>query len=199
MLPAREVRVVTPRTLLDQFVPVYQFNEVHTLRVAAPPAVVYRAIHQVRAGEIRGFILRTAIRRVGRKGPESILNAPETLPILEVATRTTFLTLGEEPDREILVGTIVVAPDGWRRRAVQTPEAFRALSQPGFAKAAMNFHIADDGRGGSLVSTETRVFATDPSATRRFAAYWRLIYPGSAIIRRSWLQAVRRRAEDSPA
>jgi hypothetical protein len=44
------------------------------------------------------------------------------------------------------------------------------------------------------VSTETRVFATSPAARRRFAAYWRVIYPGSAIIRRSWLRAIRHRA-----
>jgi uncharacterized SAM-binding protein YcdF (DUF218 family) len=58
----------------------------------------------------------------------------------------------------------------------------------------MNFLIAPDGPDGSVVSTETRVFATSPAARRRFAAYWRVIYPGSAIIRRMWLRAIRRRA-----
>src|SRR5690349_13176618 len=33
VVPARETRVSSPRTQLDQFVPVYQFNEVHTMRV----------------------------------------------------------------------------------------------------------------------------------------------------------------------
>jgi hypothetical protein len=40
----------------------------------------------------------------------------------------------------------------------------------------------------------THVFATD-TARRRFALYWRIIYPGSAFIRRMWLQAIKRRAE----
>ncbi|MEP6858175.1 MAG: hypothetical protein ABI994_07300, partial [Gemmatimonadales bacterium] len=62
------------------------------------------------------------------------------------------------------------------------------------ALAAMNFLVTPDGRNGSLVSTETRVFANSPSARRRFARYWRLIYPGSALIRRMWLRAVKRRA-----
>ena len=35
-LPAREVRVATPRTQLDQFAPVYQFSEFHYIRIAAP-------------------------------------------------------------------------------------------------------------------------------------------------------------------
>ncbi len=46
------------------------------------------------------------------------------------------------------------------------------------------------------LTTETRVFATDSRARRRFAVYWRVIYPGSALIRRSWLDAIKRRAEN---
>jgi hypothetical protein len=37
------------------------------------------------------------------------------------------------------------------------------------------------------------VFASDASARRRFAIYWRLIYPGSALIRRMWLRAIEKR------
>ena len=32
-------------------------------------------------------------------------------------------------------------------------------------------------------------------ATRGFAAYWRVIYPGSALIRRMWQRAIKQRAE----
>ena len=58
----------------------------------------------------------------------------------------------------------------------------------------MNFLVTPDGPDGSLVSTETRVFATSDDARRQFARYWRVIYPGSAIIRRMWLRAIARRA-----
>jgi len=68
------------------------------------------------------------------------------------------------------------------------------LPRPFFVLATMNFVVAPDGRGGSNVVTETRVFANSPGATRAFAAYWRVIYPGSAIIRRMWLRAIERRA-----
>ncbi len=61
----------------------------------------------------------------------------------------------------------------------------------------MSFLVEPNG-AGSLVTTETRVFATDDSARRRFAAYWRVIYPGSALIRRMWLRAIQRRAEMLP-
>ena len=195
LLPTPKTRVAPPRSRLDELMPAFQFNEVHHIRVAAPPADVYRAIVAVTPREVRFFEALTWIRRLGRPGPESILNAPERLPILEVATRTTFLTLAEDEGREIVIGTVVMAPDELERPLPATARAFTALSQPGYARAAMNFLVAPDGRGGSLVSTETRVLATDAPTRRRFAAYWRLIYPGSALIRREWLRAVKRRAE----
>jgi hypothetical protein len=71
-----------------------------------------------------------------------------------------------------------------------TTEIFRQPLPPGFALATMNFAVRPDGPGASLVSTETRVFANSPAARRRFAAYWRVIYPGSALIRRMWLRAI---------
>jgi len=193
--PANEVRVAVVRTQLDLYAPVYQFSEFHSVRVMAPRDRVYQAIKDVTPDEIRLFRTLTWLRRFGRPGPESILNAPEHLPILEVATRTSFLLLAEEPDREIVVGTLVMAPRGWRPKRRPTPEDFKALREPGFAIAAMNFLVEDAGSGACIVTTETRIYATDASARRRFARYWRVIYPGSALIRRMWLRAVKRRAE----
>ncbi len=147
------------------------------------------------ADEISLFRALTWIGRLGRRGPESIMNPPERVPILDVATRRGFLLLAEEPGRELVVGALVVAPAGWRPAGKPTPERFRALDAPGFATATMNFLLEDTGDGSCLLTTETRVHATDTSAQRRFAAYWRVIYPGSSLIRRMWLQAIRLRAE----
>src|SRR5688572_31764274 len=41
ILPARESRVARTQTRLDEFVPAWQFREVHTMRVAAPAAHVF--------------------------------------------------------------------------------------------------------------------------------------------------------------
>jgi hypothetical protein len=177
--------------------PVYQFNEFHSRLIRAPKEQVYRAIESVTADEILLFQTLTWIRRFGRGGPESILNAPGNLPLLDVATRTSFLLLANELNREIVVGTVVAAPRGWRSDSHPTPESFGTLREPGFALAAMNFVIEDAGPSGCLLTTETRVYATDTSTRRRFAAYWRVIYPGSALIRRMWLRAIARRAESA--
>lgn len=196
-LPASATSVDTRRTALDRFAPAYQFSERHQIRVAAPPERTFAAIRSVTASEITLFRALTSIRRFGRSGPESILNAPEHLPILDVATRTTFLLLAHEPGREIVVGTLVAKPPEMRLPQEQTPQWYEELSEPGYGKAVMNFLVEPDGTG-SLVTTETRVFATDDSTRRRFAVYWRIIYPGSALIRRMWLRAIRRRAEAPP-
>lgn len=198
LLPAGQTRVGTPRTQLDQFVPVYQFSEFHSIRIAASKEKVYSAVKSVTADEISLFRTLTWIRRLGRPGPESILNAPEHQPILEVATRTSFLLLAEEPNHEIVLGTAVVVPRGWRPSRRPTPEDFKAVHEPGFALAAMNFLVEDAGGGACAVTTETRIYATDSSAQQRFAGYWRVIYPGSSLLRTMWLRAIARRAE-SPA
>jgi hypothetical protein len=197
-LPAKEVRVATPRTQLDQFAPVYQFSEFHSIRIAAPKERVYRAVKLVTAEEIALFRTLTWLRRFGRPGPESILNPPPHVPVLDVATRTSFLVLAEEPDQEIVLGTLVAVPPGWRPGGKPTPDGFKALivttNAPGFASATMNFRIEDAGPAACTLTTETRVYATDASTRRRFAGYWRVIYPGSALIRRMWLRAIARRA-----
>jgi len=197
-LPARETRVATPRTELDHFIPAYQFHEVHVMAIHASRERVDDAIRSVTADEIALFHTLTWIRRFGRPGPESILNAPGDKPLLDVAMRSGFLRLADDAGREIVLGGLVAAPRGWRPHGRPTPERFRALRQPGFGLVAMNFLLRDAGPGVCTLTTETRVYATDPATCRRFAPYWRLIYPGSAVIRRMWLDAIRRRAESSP-
>jgi hypothetical protein len=192
LLPAPESRVARVTTRLDEFAPVWQFREFHTISVAAPPSRVFEAIERVRADEIRLFRVLTWIRRGGRPLPPSILSAGARESLIDVATHSGFVRLADDGPRELVIGTVVVAPPG--TRGPPTPEVFRSALAPGFALATMNFVVAADGPGRSLVSTETRVFANSPSARRRFAAYWRIIYPGSALIRRMWLRAIERRA-----
>jgi hypothetical protein len=197
-LPAPERSVPARLSRLDEIVPVYQFSEFHEQRVRASPARVYDAVWAVTAGEIRLFRALTWIRSPrlpwGCGGEESILSPPAETPILRVATSSGFLLLADDPAREVVVGMLVVAPRGAGAR-IDSPREFAALDAPGYAKAVMNFRMTDEGGGWTRLTTATRVFATDASSRRRFAGYWRVIYPGSALIRRMWLRAVRERAE----
>ena len=153
---------------LDEVMPRWTFRERHSMRIHASPEKTFDAIENVTAREIRFFRLLTWIRRFGRPGRESILNAPPDEPILTVALRTGFRRVAFDPPREIVLQLDIVA-----ERIV----------------AAMNFRI-----DGEVLSTETRVLARGAKAKLVFGAYWLVIRAGSGFIRRMWLRAIRKRA-----
>jgi hypothetical protein len=165
--------VSVTESALDGQMPSYHFVEHHETHIDASPGVVLDAVRAVTAREIRFFALLTWIRHphFGR-GKESILAAPPDEPILTVALRSGFVLLEERPDRELVIGVRVASE----------------------VRGVMNFAVEPDGRGGSRLWTETRVRAESPRALRAFTAYWRLIYPGSSLIRIEWLRAIRTRA-----
>jgi hypothetical protein len=192
-LPASEV-ASSGTTILDEFVPRYQFHEFHSTRIHAPPETVYAAARQVTAREIKLFRILTWIRSPHfGKAPESILTPPADAPVLDVALRSGFMLLGDAPSREIVFGLVQGRVPFSTRQP--TPQDFKDLNRSGYAKVAMNFHISPEANGWSTLTTETRVFATGPRARRNFGRYWRVIYPGSALIRIMWLRAIKARAE----
>ncbi|HYT62807.1 MAG TPA: hypothetical protein VEL50_02840 [Gemmatimonadales bacterium] len=194
-----------PPQLIDDFAPQWQFREIHRIGVLAPPEVALRAIREVTAREIRLFRLLTWVRRLGIPGRESILNPPPDQPIIDVALRTGFLLLASSPPDplsasrrggtfgEIVLGSTVVMPHG--AAPPTNPDEFLALRSPGWAKAVMNFRVDHTTLALCVVSTETRVWTSDPRTQRNFALYWWTIRLGSGLIRRMWLRAIRRRAE----
>ena len=198
LLPYHWNEASTHTTKLDDWMPRWQVSEQHTLHVEAAPDKVFAAIHAVRADEILLFRTLIAIRRCGRTGPESIMNAPEDKSLLDVATQTTFVLLEEEAPRELVIGTVIAAPRDARASGRLTPDLFRKTLRPGVVLATMNFVVQPDNHGGSTISTETRIYTNSPSALRGFGIYWRIIHPGSDIIRRMWLRAIRQRAEANP-
>jgi hypothetical protein len=192
-LPVVPPRLPGPRMAIDDIVPSYQFGEHHEILVAAPPDRVLAAARAVTTREIRLFRLLTWLRspRFSDSGSESILNPGADRPILDVALRSGFVLLREQQDRELVFGAVVCCGV---RLPPRSAEEFRALSGS-LARAVMNFHVEDIGGGASRLVTQTRVATTDPPSQRAFARYWRIIYPGSALIRIMWLRAIKTRAE----
>jgi hypothetical protein len=182
--------------LIDRFLPRFDWTEGHSIAIAAPPRAVMDAVRSVTAGEMR--LVRLLLRM--RALPGRILGRPAPRrgkgPVLEEILRSGFVMLGEEPGREVVVGTI---GRFWQARPAHADIAdgagFVAFDAPGWAKAAMSFSVSEAGGGRTRLSTETRIAATDARARRRFGAYWLIVRPGSGLIRRMWLRAVRKRAE----
>jgi len=189
-LPIGEMRAQPARTRLDEFAPVFQFYEVHRVSVAAAPERVDAAIRNVTPEEIRYYRTLTWLRRVARPGTHGVLNPPQGKPILDTFT-TAFQVLSDEPGREIVLGHA----DGGRVVAPPGPEAFKAFHADRLVKITFSFRMEEAGPSRCLLTTETRVYAVGTHVLRGFAAYWRMIYPGSALIRSSWLRAIRLRAE----
>jgi hypothetical protein len=183
---------------LDEFLPDYDVNEIHSTRVAAPPAAVMAAVRSLTAREVPVLLALMTLRTL----PGLLLGRRSRLrldrgTILEEFLRGGFVTLAERPD-ELVIGGV---GRFWRAegdiRRVPADE-FAAFREPGYAKTAFNMRALPSAGGVTLLTTETRIQGCDEQARRRFRRYWRLIRPGSAAIRRAWLRAIRRRAERQP-
>lgn len=181
---------------LDTLMPSYHFNEVHSITVQAPPVKVYRAIKQVTPPEISLLSALFWLRSLGGCVDSRAGLQGRRSPILDELTAQGFVRLDEKPGRELVFG---VVGQFFRLQGGTVPvrdaSEFLEFARPGFVKATINFVVMDAGGGASQVVTETRILATDATAQRRFGWYWRLIHPGSRIIRVMWLRAIKQRSE----
>jgi hypothetical protein len=184
-----------PRQRIDDFLPTYSFFERHETLIRAKPEQVLRAARRVSMADmpVARFIMRLRQFAGGEKEDRSTI----AKPILELFSQpgSGFITLDAENPNEY-VGALAGRP--WRSEAppkVTTPREFMVFKTPGHVKVAFNFHAQDRGNGQTLLSTETRIAGNDARARRIFGRYWRVIYPGSAIIRRLWLDAIAALAE----
>ena len=173
--------------------PEWDFCERHSIRVAATPAEVLSAARAVTSREVPVMLvlmglrtLPTALFRRSRRRVDG--------PILDGMERMGFVSL-RGSDTELAYGLVgrFWQPSGGLRPV--GADEFESFAEPGYLKAGFNFLVEPDGDDGCVLSTETRVMATDAGARRRFRLYWTLVHPGSALIRRGWLRAIRSRAE----
>src|SRR2546430_3138225 len=141
---------------LDDLVPRWQFRERHRLRVDAPPERVYAAIRAVTPREILFFRGFTALRRLGRRSAESILNAPPDQPILDTAIRTGFELLADDPPREIVVG-LRIGRDVFAAMnfsiagvVVRTERGIHAAARASAGRVGPLLGFSSPGRGGFL-------------------------------------------------
>ena len=181
---------------LDDVVPHPQYRMRQSRAVSASPAAVWDDLCRVTMSALPlGYALEGArllpARLAGRRHQPL---AGRTF--LDV---TPIPVLFRERPRVVISAGLSQA---WRLLGGLTPphldaEALRAWSQPGWIKVAMEFRL-ESTPGGTVLSTETRMLATDPRTRRSFAAYWFLIRPSSGAIRREVLKVVAGRAEAHP-
>jgi hypothetical protein len=178
---------------LDDVIPDAQFRMRHARVVGAPRDVVWDELHRLtmsalplsRALEaVRLWPAWLAGRPHARLGGRTFLDVTP-IPVLFSDRPGLVILAGLSQAWRLLGGPVAPHLDA---------PALRAWSQPGWIKAAMEFRL-DAHAQGVLMSTETRVHATDPATRRAFAAYWLLIRPSGGAIRHEVLRRVAQRAE----
>ena len=187
--------------LIDQFLPKYDAVESHTTIVRAPADRVWAAIRTADFGANGIVRMLFALRGA----PEFLVAPREALarartpahaPLtLEAALNNGFVVLGEEPGRELLLGT---AGRFWGARGGLCrvdPQHFSDFAEPGAAQAAWNFAVRPLVGEKTMLSTETRVRCVDAGGRLKFRFYWGVIRPFSGIIRLVMLRAIKQAAE----
>lgn len=172
-----------PPSLIDGWLgPEARLLERHESLVAAPPERAYEAVQQVRLMDMPVVRALFTLRRIPCSKEMTLRDFFSTPP---------FMILEEVPAQEAVIGT---ANRLWRFRHPSTPDEFRAFTKPGTMQAVANLRV-DATESGSLISTETWVATFGPMASCLFRAYWLIVGPFSALIRREVLRTARKMAE----
>lgn len=182
--------------LIDAYLPVFEVRERHEARVRAEPARAYAALRDLdlnRSPVVRAlFALRTLPERLQSRGPR-LVRAETTF--LQTTLSAGWKILEEIPNEELVAGAVTRPWEPVVHFRGMSGDAFRAFSEPGFAKIAWSIAARSAGEGLSLVTTETRVATTDPRSRRRFRRYWLFFGPFIGLIRILALRLLRRELE----
>ena len=192
--PASTVRVAQPGTRLDAIMPEYQFFERHSARIHARPKQAMAAVRASTFGDMKSLDTLLKIRAAALRIHDNA-NLLQDRRVVDTFATSGYLT--ESTEHEIVM-FVASNPGTMRRPEVHTLREFADYHEPGAFKMAFNFLVEDAGDGWSTVSTETRLWALDDATRRGVGRYWRLIVPGSGLLRREWLSGIRKRAESMP-
>jgi hypothetical protein len=191
-------------SLIDRFMPAYSLRQVDRLAVAADPEQAWKVVRALEGYRLPFVRLLFALRAVpdralarvrGRRAATAPAPPkPKSLSIDAIANTPGpgFIMLGEEPEREVVVGSVGKFWQPSIEFAAITPETFAAFDRPGFGKVAWCLRVDPREDGGAWISFDLRVGTTDPGSLSRFRRYWWIIGRFSHAIRRSILRQFRR-------
>lgn len=184
--------------LLDGYLPEYDVSECHACVVDADVETTWAAVRGAdlsRIGPVRALLAARAVPgrlRARTRGEPAPPTPPFTFADMP---RVGFALLVDGP-AEIAFGSVTRPWEiGDEQPVAIGPDTFAAFDQPGYAKVAFAIRTDPYGPHRTLVLTETRVATTDARSRQRFASYWRVAGPVSALIRRMILRRVKAQAE----
>ena len=172
------------RNRLDLYLPDFQWKTYHSLVSTADRQVCFDALVNE---TIQSPLIRLLVRLRGMNTGGSLRDFFEQ----------NGFTLLEEDAPGLLVFGMICRPwriGGSRITMTEAKEWFSTPSQD-HAMLVTAMGTMSEASGRTLLYTETRIKVEDKNLRRRFAIYWFLIRPFSAIIRRLWLTSAKRIAE----
>jgi hypothetical protein len=177
---------------LDDILPVADHVSRQSRVVEAPRRVVWEELQGLKLRSLPVSLVQGAVRAVpvlltGRWRGHLDTRFLDVVPIPE---------LSSEPPTAVVFGGVLQA---WRLTGGEPPpeldaDGVREFAEPGWVRIGMEFRLTP-AVGGTHLSSETRVAATDPATSKRFNRYWIVVGPGSSAIRWEVLTAVELRAE----
>lgn len=175
--------------LSEKYLPVYQFNERHSLNILAPQADIMAAVLNFCPQDDWLFRYATAVRELPIRLLDLIQSRPASFR--QVFGMDNFTLLEKKGGRELVFG---LAGRFWKadygQSIITNAVDFLAFSEPGTAKLTLSFTVDKLSERQTQLTTETRVYCLDKNALRRFTPYWYVIRPASGLIRRRILKAI---------
>src|SRR5579884_1026308 len=181
-------------TLLDDVCPDFEFAGVESVEVNAPPAAVFEAIRRVTLAEMPVARALGTLRYLpgillGRVRPRA-----DGRPFVEGLG----VVLAEAPEREVVIGMAGRLHDLVDQRPVPFTSAdeYARFADPGYQKFVQSFRVEPLGDDRVRLVAAHRTHALSEESRRKFRPYWRLLVgPGSGVMLRGLLDAIKRRAE----
>ncbi|MGH9857081.1 MAG: hypothetical protein ACRD4B_04465, partial [Acidobacteriota bacterium] len=176
--------------LLNTFLPNYLIREIHHFAVRAEPVETYRTICGFDMASVPWIRALFQLRTILDSEPIT------QLTLRDAYTKGRFVRLSEVPDEELVVGaTGKIWRPSIQFKQVQ-PEDFANFNQAGYGKVAWSMRCEMRKGGGTLVTFEIRIGATDAYSTAKMKSYFSLIGPFSRAIRRSVFKEIGKQLGD---
>lgn len=176
-------------SLLDDYLPDYDFRERHSRNIAARSDTIIEAAAAYRAESDPFVRAMIGIREIPMRLAGWLRGRQAELPLS--FSLDNFTLLERRDDSELVYGLV---GQFWRTDfglvRISDGRAFRAFETPGFAKLILGYSAASNANGLTTLTTETRIFCPDRVSRRKFAPYWYLIRPVSGLIRRRVLTSI---------
>ena len=185
-----------PDLHLEQLIPVYDVVERLQVQVSAPADRTFSVACNLHL--LDSSLIHTIFRIREFVLDGTVNEHREELGLVEQATAWGWNKIAEQPGREVVFGAVT---QPWVANPVfqgLSSTQFRNFQKPGFVKIAWTLRVDPVSPSKTIMSTETRVLATDADARARFRRYWSFVAPGTILIRRIALRNLKRRVEQTP-